>query len=413
MYAVSCKESLGSSASVCCPDKRVLVTCWTACQPYLVEGEMIRQIVAVCVYLVLPLFAHTATGATIEFDSRLSVACHDATPEELKSSTERRVAEANIRLSANISGLDEEIESLAYQIEFPEGLEVVDFLPKTELGAEIASPVLVQEQSKSGTFRITAEGGVTSARYTAQVHASASGKASSITAEFLPPKQVVLSAGTRSRGRKLVFELRPSSQTTLRGEKEFAVLFMAPPKWSGSCVKVRCSGRVKGEGAETAQYMKVGMYFEGDSHAKGAVEKEAGEFDRNKPESEIPLQTADCEGEWKWRYNDQEILITLQGDGTCFVVGVSPSGSAGFFANWTGNSRGTWSARDGRLTIEITTAGRSAFSDGEIQQPFKKTLLKDAVIKRFSKSTILFDEDAPLRRVTPKESGLKAEVSPE
>jgi hypothetical protein len=381
---------------------------------------MNREKAVALVCFVLSVFTHVAMGATIEFDSRLSVACHDATPEELKSATERRVAEANIRISANISGRDEEIESLTYQIEFPEGLEVVDFLPKTELGAEIASPVRVQEQSKSGTFRITAEG-VASARYTALVDASASGTASSITAEFLPPKQVVVSAGTRSRGRTLVFELRPSSQTTLRGEKEFAVLFMTPPAWSGSCIKVRCSGRVKGEGAETAQYMKVGMYFDGDSQAKKVVEKEAGEFDSNKPESARPLQTADCEGSWKWRYNDEDILIHLEGDGTCSVASISPSGvgkaaegSAGLFASWTGNSRGTWSARDDRLGIEITTTGIVAFSDGEVQKPFRKTLLKDAKIKRFSKSVIMFDEYAPLRKeggeVVPNESQLKAEA---
>jgi hypothetical protein len=251
----------------------------------------------------------------MDFDIHLSVPCKEVTPKDLKErNPELRIVEAMFRISANIDVKEEAIDYISYDLDFPEEVGIADFLPKTELGSEIAGPINYSDNRTRKSFIQVAIEGKASARYL--VSGSISGKigtkaeegiASGVQIQLLPPKQVVLAAGTRSRGKVLCFKLKPFNQITLEGQREFACLLTVPVTWKGGCVIFRGLGRIKGEESEVVREMKVGLYPDWEPKAKAKVEEEAKAFPGRKESVKRKLAKS-FTGVWEGIFLTQDSL---------------------------------------------------------------------------------------------------------
>lgn len=276
-----------------------------------------------------------------EFDSRLSCACKDVTPEGFKKQNPtRKVVEVKLRITAGLNVKEDSVEHISYDIEFPANLEIADFLPKTELGSELAGPIEASAaQKRLASLQVALEG-----KASVQYHVasgSATGKtdteqssmiASGVQVKFLPPKQVVLSAGTKSRGQVLSYKLRPFNQITLEGEREFACLLKVPAEWQGDCVILRCKGKPKGDEGEVVRNMKIGLYLDGDERAKKRVEEEARKHEPT-PEHRRRAFAGTWEGTWKH---------TVTGEGKLTAVISSKGEFSGTFYDTDGRKIGSF-----------------------------------------------------------------------
>jgi hypothetical protein len=180
--------------------------------------------------------------------------------------------------------------------------------------------------------------------------------ASGVHVKLLPPKQVVLSAGTRERGRILSFKLRPFNQITLEGEREFACLLTVPAEWKGDCVLLTCTGKQKGVAGEVARDMKIGLYPDGDDKARQRVEADAKKHDAD-PERAGRAFVGAWEGTWKHTVNGEGKLdgaISAKGDFT------------GTFYGLDGKAIGSFkgSVKDGKATFVQTDASGEYIGEG-------------------------------------------------
>jgi hypothetical protein len=359
------------------------------------------------------LFCFVAAKATatdsISFDARSSFACRDVTPHGFKTTNPGlKIVEVPFKITGSLgSGVKEEtIDQILYRIEFPDDIDVADFLPKTEVASDLAGPIeKTDSQTRTQSIQVVGEG-TASAQYAslgvsigAKADKSSSGNAfSAVQVKFLPPKQLVLAAGTQSRGKVLYYKLHPYTQITLEGEREFACLLSVPADWKGECVTLRCSGHFKDITANVAQEMKVGIYLEGDSNARAAVEKEAKEFGikpvhdtDDKPQSPAePSATMDqCVGKWVWRTSGRTIDFDLATDGTFTAVNHADD------PGWQdiADGKGHWDVTDGFLTITMTHVGRLG-----LYTPFSVNWIDKDRIERVTDSEIALLDNKPLRK---------------
>lgn len=244
------------------------------------------------------LFAEThSEKSPLEFDCRqLSVACRDVTPADYATANpDFRVIEARFGISANLTISESLIDLIVYRFTIPDGVELADYLPKTELGAETGSVVIgsgrVSQRGTEGAFEAGGNVGYKIPGIGIGMEASAktSGKTqtrdevkSDVQMSLLPKKQIIVSSGTEARGKRLYFELRPFSQITLKGEKEFACLLVVPKTWTGDCIMLECQATAK-ETNEVGvqQTLGIGLYRMGEQAAndKLRVEKLAKTMD--------------------------------------------------------------------------------------------------------------------------------------
>lgn len=212
------------------------------------------------------------------FDSRPSVACKNVTPADFaKKNDQQHVVEATLKISANLRVKEDQLDTLRYEIRLPDSLEVADFLPKTEVDTEVAGPIETTSATKDQRGVQVSVEGTASVHYLAVASGSVSGKAageasqstaSGVEMKLLPPKKVVLAAGTEERGKVLYYKLHPYNQITLEGEKQFGFLLVVPNDWKGNCVELRCVATRK-DGSSRTNEMKVGLYPDSDLKAKG------------------------------------------------------------------------------------------------------------------------------------------------
>jgi len=101
----------------------------------------------------------------------------------------------------------------------------------------------------------------------------------------VPPKQLFLASGTTNRGHGVFFKLKPSSQASLEGQKEFVCLFIVPKDWRGdyACIACRAKGYNRSlwtrvEECGTAEVC-VGLYLRGDPEARQAAKQLARAYE--------------------------------------------------------------------------------------------------------------------------------------
>jgi hypothetical protein len=340
----------------------------------------------------------------IEFDSKVSFPCREVTPREFSASNaERKVVEVTIRISANFSIEEKAIDSVVYRVKLPRHAELADYLPKTELASEISGAVEVNQKATGSAKMVVSfdAGGKVGYHVPAVVDVEAraeggsrSEKASEITSgvqmKYLPPKQLIVSAGTQERGQILYYKLRPFSQITLEGEREFAFLLVVPSDWTGDCIQLDCSAFQKGSKVAVAhQCLGIGLYIKHDSASRTRVEELARKINaapstvakvepmrtetaREKSET-ANLSCAECAGKYKIEMKEESKIydtkkvyeLDLSADGTwqgtvettksgLFITVLSATQPLLPVARDTTTYKGTWSVADGKLTIKPT-----------------------------------------------------------
>ncbi len=231
--------------------------------------------------------AAQAGSPKVHFDVSYSVECREVTPEEFaETNPQSKIIEARFQVSSLLRrGQEKDVKELMYVVWSPEKrLRVVDFEPKTQLGSEVTEAIqVVQTGEKASSL----DAGV-NVKFEpwSGVHVSPSAGASKVSKENtqqkyskLPPKQLLVASGTTRRQHGVFFKMKPSTQASLEGQKEFVCLFVVPKGWRGDYVYVDCAAttrdRTPWSSAEDcgSRRVLVGLYFQGDAEAKEAAER--------------------------------------------------------------------------------------------------------------------------------------------
>jgi hypothetical protein len=227
--------------------------------------------------------------AAVEFNTaKSSFVCYDKTPPEFaKTNPMRKIIEASIRVSANFNVAEQEVERIEYRLKMPDGFEVVDYLPKTTVGSEVAALHVGGEGSDRSVKIVALEGGASAGfrvpTFGVEGKAGAERKTedarenrSSVEIDFLPPKKLITAANTEDDGRVLHFKLQQRDQDTLQGDKDYVLLAEAPKDWTGDCFTLECTAYRKGSReAAVARSRQVGLYVIGDLAARARVDQVA------------------------------------------------------------------------------------------------------------------------------------------
>ncbi|MEP3480603.1 MAG: hypothetical protein ABJZ55_15240 [Fuerstiella sp.] len=245
-------------------------------------------------------------SSDVDFDTRLTVACRDVSPDKFRTANpNQRVMEATLRISANFPKITDQVKQIEYRLYLPDNVELADHLPRTQLGSEFAAPIA--KTSKGGansqtmkSVYVSFEGeanlryrlpydlvsggvGLSGANNTESSTSTGRHKESSIELAFLPPKQVVIASGTKRRGSVLYYKLRPYSQVTLEGEKEFALLLVVPASWDHGQIELEC-WTVLGSSSEHLQKsVLIGIYDSKSVDGKDAARELAATVKENVP----------------------------------------------------------------------------------------------------------------------------------
>ena len=245
-----------------------------------------------CTVLLCPAQSYADT-ARVAFDVSYSVPCRDVTPEEFaEANPGRKIVEARFQVSSLFRrGGEQDVQQLMYVIQSPERrLRVVDFEPKTQVESEVADTIQI---TKKGEDASTLDGSVslhlspmTAVQLTPSIGASKL-KKEILEEKYskLAPKQLLLASGTIDRGNGVFFKLKPSSQASLEGRKEFVCLFVVPKEWRGDYAYVECTAKPRSRSpwstADNYGRTKtlVGLYLEGNVEARNAVERLAHAYE--------------------------------------------------------------------------------------------------------------------------------------
>ena len=230
-----------------------------------------------------------AGPAKVHFDVSYSVECEDVTPEEFAGkNSQSKLIKARFQVSSLIQrGKERDVGELMYVVWSPEKrLRVADFEPKTQMGSDLTDAIQVVE---SGENASSLDGGVNvQFEPWAGVHVSPSAGASKMSKKKseqkyskLPPKQLLVASGTTRREYGVFFKMKPSTQESLQGQKEFVCLFVVPKSWRGDYVYVDCVAKPRDRSPWSSRdgcgsrRVLVGLYLQGDVEAKEAAERPA------------------------------------------------------------------------------------------------------------------------------------------
>lgn len=193
----------------------------------------------------------TPGEAEVGFDIPLVLTCHDVTTQAFASNHPgERLVEVRAPISLLLyRGEPERLRDVVIEIDGGEsGLRVHDYGPRTQLASDHAKPISEQRTVAEDKTLGASVGGKLSGDLA--ISPSISGGYSksetrTSTTHKLPPKEAVLVSGTTNSRRGVYFKLRRTDQSTLEGEHEFCVTFIAPEDWPGGVVEVRCVARGK------------------------------------------------------------------------------------------------------------------------------------------------------------------------
>lgn len=164
------------------------------------------------------------------------------------------------------------------------GFQIVDYAPKTMLSSNVAGNVSIEKNHGNASnlgIKATAPSDFP-VRSDASVSVNAS-SAESRRFETLPPMKLIAASGTMHRGMSAYFKLKPSTQTTLEGDKVFEITARVPVTWRAGLIYVNCSAYAEGRGLNKPtdeadlvcgqRRFVVGVYARDDADAKASVQK--------------------------------------------------------------------------------------------------------------------------------------------
>lgn len=191
-------------------------------------------------------------GGEVQFDFARVVECRDITPpERLMQYPLQRVIEVALPVSVRFNDVSrDDVEEISIEVSgAAAGLLVQDFAPTTQLVSEITHEIETTTTTKKarsfdGTLggSLPIPGADAAAHLTPSITADLS-NSSTATEKInrLPPKHVVVVSGTYAEGRGVFFKLKQTSQTSLEGVHELAVMFVAPRTWRAIALEVECT----------------------------------------------------------------------------------------------------------------------------------------------------------------------------
>jgi len=226
------------------------------------------------VVLLMGATATIAKSPAVDFDVAPTIAaCELPSSDPLFVGLQDKLIVIRLRVSTLLSSqAADRIDQLVVSLESPStNFQVVDFLPRTTLDTSIVGPVAVRtadDRELGVDFDATG-------LYKHITGASLIGKfsdAHSLHAEFhlVPPKEIVAASGTIQRGRGVYFKLRPSSQETLEGAKEYVIVARVPAAWRGDVVRVRCTAEFE---RNVQRDFLVALHLAGDAEAQARAEQ--------------------------------------------------------------------------------------------------------------------------------------------
>ena len=189
----------------------------------------------------------TAAPPVFDFDVAQVVECREVGSSEGKPT---KFIEVVFRISSQKdSGDEKDVQYIEYEIHgySNQNTLVKSLMPQTELYSEIDGHI-IEIKTRETKFGGEIQYGTSVAGRRGPVEAKATAGAggtvektesSTIKTEKLPPKEILLSSGTRDRSRTAYYRLKPTEQTTLRGQKEFAIIFEVPSMWRAGWVNLR------------------------------------------------------------------------------------------------------------------------------------------------------------------------------
>ncbi len=244
---------------------------------------------SILIAVVLLSFAASGTAAEppqVSFDVGPVIACRTVpSAEAAMAEPDEKIIEAKFRVSTLITAGDaNDVDELLIVIASPEGrLRVVDFRPKTRMVSDVEGPIETL-QTEDVSRSIDAHlGGVASAGQgivDLQLKPSFGGgttKSNSMkeTLKRRAPKSLKVAAGTVHGRTGVFFKLKPDTQSTLEGAKDYCCRFAVPQDWRTDRAVISCFART-----ESKQYFvtrthlcgsaefPVGLYLEGDVEAR-------------------------------------------------------------------------------------------------------------------------------------------------
>ena len=227
--------------------------------------------------------ASTWADVSVQFDAAQTVACRPLlSPEFEADHPGERLWEAKLEVSSLISGNEQALQHFFYQVDIMDrSLMFVDYLPKTTLHSQYADAVHVEnkdERTRNVGVAVTWD---TLVKVTPNASVG-SKKSTHVQYSLLPPKEQVAASGTQRRGRGVYYKLRPSSQHTLEGAKEFALVFRAPADWRAGTLLLRCQAKSTKKSFFRNETIRAGeglfmlaLHHAGDEQAKAVAEQYA------------------------------------------------------------------------------------------------------------------------------------------
>jgi hypothetical protein len=238
----------------------------------------------------LALLAHRASQAD-EPRLALDVAAQEAAvlmvSDCLPVGPDEQLVAVRVRVSTLVlAGGDEALESLLVTIRGPgRRARVVDYAPRTEMGSDVVGTIGVVENSTrdrgaSADVKATIRWPLGLGLIEAFPQASASTsdqQQTSETYERLPPQELLAASGTTDGGYGAMFKLRRSSQVSLEGTHDLALLLAVPRSWRGDWLVVNVAADGAGEehggwsdddDLRTVVTRLVGLHLDGDGEAQ-------------------------------------------------------------------------------------------------------------------------------------------------
>lgn len=223
----------------------------------------------------------------VRFDVPHTAAAEDiTTPEFLAVSPGEKLVRIRLPISSLVqleteSPLLQYLYSISGTTQHP--FTVVDYAPKTTLTTDVNGFIATEhgneESTSIGVNALVPREIPLKADATAKHN---TGHHASERMERLPPKQLLSASGTMHRGTSVYFKLKPSSQTTLEGDKHFEIVARVKDSWRASMLYVRCSAFTKPKQGGFSEKSSnvcgqrgfvVGVHLAGDELARSRVQR--------------------------------------------------------------------------------------------------------------------------------------------
>ena len=224
----------------------------------------------------------TLGAQCVKFDVAHSVAAYDVTTSEfLETHPYDKLIRIRLQISSLVGGENEAQLQLLHTISgtTTHPFQVVDYAPKTTLMTDVEGLISSEvSEDKSTSIGIHA---FSPHELTLKADANAelrNGARSTNRLERLPAKHLLSASGTMHRGLTAYFKMKPSTQSTLEGDRVYEVTAQVKQGWRASLLRVHCLALRSRRSSESVtkcgqQGFVVGVFLAGDEEAKSSVER--------------------------------------------------------------------------------------------------------------------------------------------